>query len=198
MAVKPASGEVLIIEGQFDFTAQSETFNQITDKYQLHILIPSHFPRELPVVHETLGRIPRDGSYHVNPDGSLCLGSRLRLLWKLAKTPTLEGFAENCLVPYLFAISHKLSYGGNLPFGELAHGSPGELMDYVDLFGLQNPKQARIALQALGMKKRRANKCPCPCECGHRLGRCQLHLKLNEFRRLAERRWFRLVWSSQK
>ena len=193
MVVRPTSSQGLNIEGRFDFTAGSKKHEQITDCYQLRIHVPILFPREVPTVYETQGRIPRNGTYHVNPDGSLCLGSRLRMLWKLARAPTLEGFAEKCLVPYLFAISHKLIHGGDLPFGELAHGSRGELMDYVKLFCLDTIEQTRMAFRYLGMKKRRANKLTCACGCGQRLGRCRFNAKLKKFRRLAERSWFRSI-----
>lgn len=191
MVVRPTISHELNIEGEFDFSASSKKYEQITDYYHLRICVPLFFPREIPTVYEIQGRIPRNGSYHVNPDGSLCLGSRLRMLWKLAKTPTLEGFAEKCLVPYLFAVSHKLTHGGDFLFGELAHGSPGELTDYINLLGLETAEQARTALRYLGMKKRKANKLPCICGCGKRLGRCRFNLKLREFRKLAERSWFR-------
>lgn len=193
MVVRPTSEQELNIEGQFDFTASSKKHERITDSYQLRILVPPLFPREVPTVYETQSRIPKNGSYHVNSDGSLCLGSPLRMLWKLAKAPSLEGFADKCLIPYLFAISHKLSHGGDLPFGELAHGSPGELMDYVKLFGLETLDQARTTLCYLGMKKRRANKLPCACGCGQRLGRCRFNAKLKKFRQLADRSWFRAI-----
>src|SRR5437867_1428626 len=117
MVVRPASDASLHIEGQFDFTASFENHGTITDHYQLRIAVPSLFPRELPVVYEIGGRIPQNGRYHVNrDDGSLCLGSRLRVLCKLAQAPTLVGFTEKCLVPYLFAVSHKLLHGGDWLF----------------------------------------------------------------------------------
>lgn len=191
MAVRPDGSRELNIEGQFDFIATSQTHGSITDHYQLQMRFPEIFPRELPLVYELQGRIPRNGDYHVNPNGSLCLGSRLRILWSVARAPTFVGFAEKCLVPYLFAISYKLMHGGGLPFGELAHGLPGELMDYADLLGLKSPDQAKIALGYLGMKKRRANKLLCPCGCRLRLGRCPFNTKLREFRLLAGRTWFR-------
>jgi hypothetical protein len=195
MSIRPTNGQNLTIEGKFDFTANSKEFRQITDYYELQIVASPLFPREVPIVREIRGRIPKNGTFHVNGDGSLCLGSRIRLLWKLSKAPTLEGFAEKCLVPYLFAISHKFIYGGDLPFGELAHGSPGELMDYVGFFGLKTLDEARRALQYLGMKKRRANKLPCACGCGQRLGKCRFNFKLRKFRQLAERSWFRSISS---
>ena len=154
------------------------------------------FPKALPRVTETGGKIPRTPEYHVNQtDHTFCLGSPLSLLLKLSKKPTLDGFAENCLVPYLFAVSRKLLQGGDFTFGELAHGSLGEIADYTDLFGLQTADQVMRTIRYLGMKKRRANKLLCPCECGRRLGACSFNRRVRGFRQLAGRRWFRNVAS---
>jgi hypothetical protein len=191
MAVRPTDVPELNIEGQFEFTASKGKHPQITDSYVLQIQVPSYFPRELPIIFELQDRIPKDGSYHKNEDESLCLGSRIRLLINLARVPTLMGFAEHCLVPYLYAASHKLTYGGNFPFGELDHGPVGELTDYAELFGLETAEQARIAVRYLGMRERTANKLPCTCGCGRRLGRCVFNQKIKEYRKLAKRSWFR-------
>lgn len=191
MALRPAGGGALNLVGAFSFSAISDNYPKITDIFQLRIVVPPAFPCELPQVFEIEGRIPKGGEFHVNPDGSLCLGSRLRLLWKLSKNPNLLGYADNCIVPYLYAISHKLTNGGPLPFGELAHGQRGELSDCAELFGIKSPYNAQLVIRYLGMKKRRANKLPCPCQCGRRLGKCDFNLKLREFRNLATRNWFR-------
>lgn len=191
MGIRPDGRAGLNIEGTFDFLAKSSTHGDLVDSYELRMWFPEMFPRELPQIYETSGRIPRDGNHHVNHDDSLCLGSRLRLLLNISRAPTLIGFADSCLVPYLFAVSYKLKNGGELPFGELAHGTPGEIRDYMDLFRLKTPQQAQTALRYLGMKKRRANKLPCPCGCDRRLGRCALNARLREFRQLAGRTWFR-------
>lgn len=191
MALRPTGGGALNLVGAFRFSATSGKYPTITDTFQLRISIPPAFPRELPQVYETGGRIPNGGEYHVNPDGSLCLGSRLRLLWKLSKNPSLLGYAGNCIVPYLFAVSHKLTYGGPLPFGELAHGQSGELADSAELFGVKSADQVKTVIRYLVMKKRRANKLTCPCQCGRRLGKCHFNHRLREFRNIASRRWFR-------
>lgn len=160
------------------------------------MVVPTQFPKELPIVHELGGRIPRQGRYHINPDDfSLCLGSRLRLLITLAHEPTLIGFAKNCLIPYLYAVSHKLAQGGEFAFGELPHGSTGELADYGDLLGLHTTNQVMKAIRYLGMKKRRANKLPCACGCGQRLGACAFNERIRKLRRVAERAWFRQLLS---
>jgi len=191
MAIRPSAGVHLRLKGHFVFVAHHAKEREIKDSFALQIDVPKAFPRDLPKVTETDGRIPRTGDFHVNPDGTLCLGSPLSLLLKISKSPSPSGFAENCLVPYLFAVSHKLKFGGPLAFGELAHGSRGLLADYSSLFGLEHPERARYALQLLGMKKRRANKLPCPCGCGIRLGRCSFNARLRQFRALASRTWFR-------
>jgi len=159
MIVRPNRNNELQIEGRFDFRAKAKNYGEITDHYWLRIQVPLQFPRMLPSVYELRKRIPRDGNFHVNPDGSLCLGSRLRLLKQLSQMPTLPGFTAQCLVPYLFAVSHKLSHGGDFPFGELAHGRAGEVMDTIELFGLQSADQAVKVLEYLGMKRRK----PPPC-----------------------------------
>jgi hypothetical protein len=65
------------------------------------------------------------------------------------------------------------------------------LADYAILFGLKSIEQAKVAVKYLGMKKGRANKLPCPCGCGRKLGKCSFNGRLKEFRILAERGWFR-------
>lgn len=192
MTVKPTAGSALVLRGRFSFSAAPENGVEISDTYHLRLEVPQAFPGELPKVMELDNKIPRTKDFHINQDGTLCLGSPLRLLWILSRQPTLPGFASTCLVPYLYSISHKLNFGGPLPFSELAHDTLGVLQDYADLFHLRSPEQARRALRLLAMKKGVANKHPCPCDCGKRLGACQFNKTIGIFRRLASRSWFRI------
>ena len=191
MSTAPYFDAGVCLRGKFHFKAGVSGSEEIEDSYKLEIIVPEKFPQALPKVKETGGKIPKDGNFHVNPDGSLCLGSPLRLLKKVHTFPNLSGFASKCLVPYLYAVSYKLRNGGDFVFGELAHGEQGIVDDYSHLLGL--PKRAQIiqAIQLLGVKKRIANKRPCPCECGNRLGGCSLHHKLNDFRKMAPVSWFK-------
>lgn len=195
MSTKPSVDSRIYIEGRFEFNAWKKGYAQISDSYLLQIQIPYLFPRELPVIFEIGGKIPRNGIYHVNGNGSLCLGSRLRILELLSKDPSLTGFAKNCLIPFLYGASHKLIYGGQFPFGELEHEHIGELIDYQDLLGLKTIEQTQRALEYLSMKKNKANKMPCICGCGKLLGQCSFNLKLKKFRKLADRKWFKSISS---
>lgn len=192
MAIRPRAGKTPLLKGRFEFSAKHPEAGEVEDAFDLEIDVPATFPRDLPTVIETGNRIPRTETYHVNrTDWTLCLGSPLRLLVLLSEKPSLTGFAEKCLVPYLFAISQKLSSGVPLPFGQLDHGAPGALADYQTLFGLKSAEQALATLRVLGQKKRRANKHPCPCGCRLRLGSCPFRNRLPRYRALASRPWFR-------
>ncbi len=191
MSIGPSRGTAMILKGTFAFSATHKSGGKITDSYQLEITVPAEFPKLLPTARETGGKIPRDGKHHVNDDKSLCLGSPLRLRLKISEKPTLSGFAENCLVPFLYAVSYKLQNDVEFPFGELSHGEAGIIEDYMEMFGLKSKSEVQYALELLGTRRRIANKQHCPCNCGQRLGKCRLHWALNRFRYLISRSWFK-------
>ena len=191
MVISPDSHYCLVLQGYFDFRACYDCGIEISDSYNIRINIPKLFPRILPQVKEIGNMIPRDGKHHINiDDDTLCLGSPLRLFYLLSKKPSLLGFAEYCLVPYLYGITFKRMYG-KFPGGELEHGNKGILNDYMELLELPTPSQVIETLNLLGLKKRHANKYNCPCGCGIRLGRCVYHLKLSQFRKIVSRTQFK-------
>lgn len=195
MRVQPSGSRRMRLRGDFAFKADCEGGPTIEDTFRLAIDIPRPFPKMVPVVEERGGRIPRNPDHHVNPGGTLCLGSPARLLLMAAKAPTICGFADSCIVPFLYATSYQLQHGGALPFGELPHGPAGEIEDYMELLGLSSVEQVLEALKLLGMKKRKANKKPCPCGCGRRLGACRFNKTIYRLRDQVGRPQFRSVRS---
>ena len=191
MSIAPYSGRNFHLYGNFRFIANVSGGEEIKDCYKLEIIVPKEFPNALPIVKEIDGKIPRNETFHVNTDGSLCLASPLRLLKKIYNSPNLKGFAERCLIPYLYSVSYKLKNGGNFIFGELLHGEQGILDDYSQMFKLSKKSHIIQAVKLLGMKKRIANKKQCPCGCGRRLGACSFRHKLNDFRKMAPVCWFK-------
>lgn len=195
MVVKSTSTRDICIEGVFTFSTEYKNLGRIEDSYELRFIVSQQFPELIPKVYETGFKIPHHKNYHVNDDHSLCLGSPLQLKLKIIQKPTLQGFAENCVEPYLYAMSYKREHGGKLPIPELEHGSMGELKDYADIFGLKSNDQAKQALMLLGLKKRIANKYPCPCGCGLRLGKCKFNTMIGPFRNYANRGWYKYILS---
>ena len=191
MSLAPSRSRDLILKGKFAFQAKSKNGPEIIDSFEILISVPTRFPRELPKVTEVANRIPRDGNHHVNPDGTLCIGSPLRLLSLISGKPDIICFAEKCIVSFLYAISNKLESGEDFIFKELDHGTLGIIDDYLDLFKLNTPHQIIETLNLLGLKKRVANKKSCPCQCGSRFGKCASGARINKFRTLAARSCFR-------
>ena len=187
LAIVPSVSNQLLVTGDLSFDARLEGFNQIIDTYSIEIRIPKAFPDQLPKVFERNGRIPE--SFHKFSDGSLCLGSLIRLRLLVMEHATLTGFVQRCIIPYLYGYSHFEKYG-TLPQEELDHGSPGLIQDYITLLEVKDESACRGLLKLLCMKRRIANKYPCPCSSGRRVGKCH-HLILNSLRTQLNRSWLR-------
>lgn len=191
MSICPSRTDDILIRGHFDYSACPKNGAEITDSYELSILVPSKFPHAFPKVREIGHKIPRDGNNHINTDDTLCLGSPIRIMMKLSANPTLSGYIDTCLVPYLYAISHRLAYGGDLVFSELDHGKAGIIDDYIDLFGINSPEQVLVVLNILSNNENKYINKPCPCGCGKKLKKCFFRYEINQFRKIASRAWFK-------
>ena len=186
MAILPDSGGNLTIQGEFQFDS-SFAGADISDQYELKIDVPKNFPKDLPSVFEVAGRIPKD--FHRMDDGSLCLGSPLGLRRQCGVNPSLTAFVHKCVVPYLHAWTVKEA-GGELPFGELAHGFQGIIDDYKIIFNVTTERAAVDLFFLASRPRSKANRVACPCKSGLRVGKCH-HKILNRLRREVGRLWFK-------
>ncbi|MGL5402723.1 MAG: hypothetical protein ACRC9I_02820 [Acinetobacter sp.] len=179
------------LSGKVKLNHQFKHFPPVNRLIEIKVTIPGGYPFEPPVFEEVGGFVPRRDAFHVNPDGSLCLGTPLRIEAFIRKELNFNTFYKEFFIPYIYAVSLKVLNNIDFVFGELKHGNAGELEDLGEIFGLKNKSQIFGCLDALSMKKRLANKKTCPCECGMRLGACRFHYKVNQHRNLLPRRWFR-------
>ena len=192
MRIGPITGDGISIAGTLNFEASYDGHPTIHGTYSIRILVPLKFPRDLPKTFETGQLIPRDGHHHINPDDSLCLGSRLRLHWMIAKVPTIIGYVDYCVIPYLYGVGHKMNYG-TFPFGELTHGSEGERADVARMLGISTDSDIAGVFTCLGQRRKTANHHPCPCGCGKRLGKCRFRVKIDALRPLASRECYQEI-----
>jgi hypothetical protein len=186
LRLQPTKRDETIIAGSLEFSAQTRDQKLISDRYEISISVPPDYPRAIPLVRETVMRIPRD--FHKLDSGHLCLGSPTRLRLILAETPSLLSFVERCVIPYLYGYA-IVETGGVLPFGELSHGARGLRDNLASMLGIDDDLVLLGFVRLLAMKKRKANKLPCPCGTGMRLGRCHKR-KLNRLREKLGRGWF--------
>jgi hypothetical protein len=135
----------------------------------VRIEVPARFPRSLPIVVETGGRIPKD--FHRNPNWTLCLGSPLAQTLAIRDEPTLGTFIDVVIVPYLYSHAYYARFG-KMPFGELSHGAVGLENDVRRIFRLPFGTDSAEFLRLASLKRRHANKQVCPCQSGSPVGRC--------------------------
>lgn len=163
---KTASADYLIF-GVITFQSLYKDLT-INGVFTLEILIPHDYPKELPTVNEVGGLIPDD--FHRYRNKTLCLGipSDIRSLFLAA--PTLLGFVENCIIPYLCAFSHWKQTGIR-PAQELSHGGAGVYQAYKKLLKIDNIHSLHLMLKILIEDKYRGHDF-CPCGSGVLMRKC--------------------------
>ncbi len=178
------------LKGKVQLHHSYENYPVVQQLIELQIIIPPGYPNDPPVFEEIGGFIPRADDYHINPNGSLCLGSPFRVDTFLRDNSDFLVFFNAFFIPYIYAVALKKDLGINFVFGELKHGTEGELEDFASVIGLINQSELVACADVLSLKKRIANKKPCPCNCGLRLGKCVAHHRLNKLRKSLPRNWY--------
>jgi hypothetical protein len=186
----PVAASQVIVAGTLTFDAEALGKERIEDEYEIEIAIPERFPKWIPSVRETGGQIPP--RFHKLDDGPLCLGSPTRLLLVISESPSILAFVEQCVVPYLYGYSYFVKHR-TMPFGELSHRQLGISEDLASIFGIERIEDVRGFVRVASMKKRQANKQPCPCGSNRRLGKCH-RLRVNDLRYRLGRYWFAALY----
>ena len=193
MSLLPSWDKGFLLAGDYLFQAKPESGELVSDQFTVRILVPNTFPSQMPTVWEVGSRIPKKADWHINfkTDCSICLGGGLSLRLVAWEYPGLTGYLENTLVPYLYAVCLRERHGGSFIFSELSHGGKGLIEEVRDLLVLPSNRAALEVIRLLSMKKRVANKKPCPCGCRERFGICQLRGELHDFRSLESRKFYK-------
>lgn len=165
---RDASDDV-VLAGSFTRKFTANGLPDIVDTFDVSIHIPRVFPSVPIRVFDRGNRVPKD--YHRIKEEAFCLSSPMRVDLFLRRGPSLLGFFERFVDPYLYRFSYIEKFKAN-PWPELEHGTPGILQDYSRLLGADSSEECVGLLHRLGERKRVANKRPCPCASGLRLGRC--------------------------
>jgi len=149
-----------VISGHLCFSATPKNLENICDTFSLEIHIPNNYPTELPHVIEVDGKVEKTFS-HLNEDKTLCLAVPMEVRRIFQDTPSLLGFVEKLVIPYLYGYCYWKKHG-IMPFGEASHGNAGVLEYYRELF---NPVNDLALLKGLyGIYKhgyRGHHSCPC-------------------------------------
>ncbi len=156
-----------------------------SDRYSIEILFLRDYPKTLPQVRETGGRIPRTCDRHVNQsDGTACVC--IPDEWIIQRPD--ESFSTFLKGPvYNFFLSQKtFEVQREWPLGQRPHGNPGLLEFYQEFFKTTDPQLIKKHLECLSRKALKGH-WDCPCGSGKRLRNCH-HQKLVELSRKLPRR----------
>ncbi|HBI74028.1 MAG TPA: hypothetical protein DDY59_12695 [Lachnospiraceae bacterium] len=155
------------IQGILDFSGRGKN-ELIEDSFEILILVPESFPSLPPSTKEVGGRIPT--TFHQFKDGLLCLGAPLYIRMTFFQNPSLLGYIEDLVIPYLFSFCYYRKFG-KMPFGELSHGVKGIMEYYRDLFASGDDMVVLdfLKIQAEDSYKGHHN---CPCGSGKIIRRC--------------------------
>jgi hypothetical protein len=141
------------------------------DRFQVSIDLPPGYPRVLPVVRETGGRIPWTLERHVQPDdGTACV-----LLpderWRVfpVGAPFLD-YVKGPLHTY-FLGQLMVERGEPWPFGEWGHGGQGILEYYQELLGTRDPTCVARWVYELARQRVKGHRA-CPCGRGKAISDC--------------------------
>lgn len=157
------------VRGEIHFRAQYSTHETIEDVFLIEIEIPEFYPSVPPIVRDLGERIPP--SFHSFEDRSFCLGAPLAVKRTFANNPTLLGFVNSLLIPYLYSYSFQATHQGTMPYGELSHGGSGLMNYYMGLFETRQPVAALNFLVILAFRRYRGH-APCPCRSSNKLRNC--------------------------
>ena len=149
-----------VLSGPLPFEASADGHETIADSFESDLIVPRSYPKALPWVLETSGRISSDYE-HVFVGGKLCLAVPIEERLTFERLPCLVGFVNNLLIPYCYGYCYWERYGVH-PFGEREHGGKGIARFYIDWLGLAGEVQAlEVALHLVQHGYRGHHDCPC-------------------------------------
>lgn len=143
------------------------------ETYVVEITLLPTFPASLPILVETGKKIERSAEWHVNENGSCCVGTEARQHYLLNGKNTLLNWVQLLAVPYL--ANHRLrTLSASYANGERSHGVKGIREEYEDIF----TNRGDISLQEFMLMTignvSLANNSPCFCGSGKKYKRCFL------------------------
>ncbi|MBS1936977.1 MAG: hypothetical protein JSS84_04105 [Bacteroidetes bacterium] len=128
------------------------------------ILFPLDYPDAPPALFEDQKRIKQEADWHVNNDGSLCLGPEVSELRKYMGRAHLLDWLDRSAMPFLANHLYKERTGRYLN-GEYPHGVQGIWEYYLHEWKC-SPAEVIRRLEYLSGARKPARQDPCPCGSG--------------------------------
>ena len=166
----------IILSGILEFTASAEKCEPMTGVFEIEIIIPGNYPRSLPKVKETGGKISKSYPHIYEGDETLCSAFPLEEYLIFREQPSLLGFVEKLVVPYFFSYLYWEKYG-KFPFGERKHDVKGVMDCYLEILRLPNELSVLKCLDHI-LRRGYSGKHECPCGSGVKIHKCHPELRI--------------------
>lgn len=163
---------IVLVVGSFPITDEAG----VVDSFEVEIELPRNFPKQLPIVREVKGRIPRTLDRHMLADGVACLFVQEDWWMLHPEGYTLQEFLDGPVRMY-FVGQSMFELGMGWPFGERSHGVKGILECYQEMTRAPTVEIASAFL-ALLAQKQISGRQRCPCGSGKMLRHCHLPILL--------------------
>jgi len=145
--------------------------NREMDHFMIDILFPPDYPKHIPIVRETEGKIPKTADRHFNANGTACLFFRDARHVYFPFDATFSHFMEKIVVSFfVWQIDYEVHAGNPIMKG-MAHNTAGILEYYFRFIGTDNVSVVRRFLEYLCAKKIRQT-WKCYCDSGKKLREC--------------------------
>lgn len=155
------------IRGGFPVTLNGS----VLDRYQVEIIVPAAYPRSIPEVRETGGRIPRIADRHISTEtGNACLFVEEETSVYFPPDSTLLQFLQGPVNCFFVGQLHFEEFS-TWPFDERSHGWEGTVEFYSEKLGTSDLKTILAYVDCLRRPVVKGH-WDCPCGAGKRLRHC--------------------------
>jgi hypothetical protein len=148
--------------------------DKVVDSFLVEIEFPPKYPKGLPLVFETGGRIPRTIDRHINPSGDACMYFPLELAEVLPEQASLTDFL-NGPVKSFFVSQSYFEVTGKWLFGEWPHKEDAIYEFYAPILRTTDKATISRFFQVISKKEIKGHWL-CPCGSGEILRYCHIDL----------------------
>ncbi len=159
----------IVLSGLLPFEATADGHSTLTECFEIELMIPTVYPKILPRVRETGGKIDSDYG-HFSKDRTLCLAVPIEERRLFLEQPSLLGFVNKLVIPFFYGYCHWKK-SGNHPFGEQKHAGAGIIQYYIDRLNLSDEATALAFVRFLHEFGYRGH-LDCPCGSGLKVRKC--------------------------
>jgi hypothetical protein len=163
----------------------------VVDRFAIEVEFPRRYPRDMPVVRETGGRMPWTIDRHVLPNGNTCLFVAEERWRVYPEGSSLLAFLTGPVQSFFVSQAHY-EITGKWPFGQRSHGMKGIFEHYSELLGTND---TGTILRYINLLRRREvnGHHQCPCGSGQILRHCHRE-QLEDLRRKIPYETARQTW----